>query len=289
MKFSLVIGTLNRLEAIRSCLESISKQTYSNYEVIIIDQSDNNETELYISMLNDKRIIYRHVAFKGLSKARNEAIRIATGNYICLMDDDAYYDMHYLECAQERCSQKKILSGYIFDTVKKTDFAKYKRKTVIHSMTLRDVMRTCPSAGLIIPMNLIEQCGCFDEKFGVGAQYGAGEETDLLLRGIKQGFIVEYVPGLKLRHPVPVKENELYCEISAEKLAKYYEGIGALYKKHFYMGGMKELKKCYLEIWIKFFIRRILVVKYNVGDTNRIIEGFRRGIKEYTSLESRSE
>lgn len=282
MKFSLIIGTLNRLDSIKYCLDSIRKQTYCNYEVIIIDQSNDNKTQAFVSQIEDKRIIYRHVMFKGLSKARNEAIRIATGDYICLMDDDAYYDMYYLENARKCCSENTILSGYIFDTIKNGDFVRYKNKTDIHKMTLREIMRTCPSAGLIIPIKLIKECGYFDEMFGVGSQYGAGEETDILLRGLKNGYVIQYMPDMKLKHPVPVKNSCTSNYTNIEKSVQYYEGFGALYKKHMCIGKMKCLRKYYIEIWVKFFIKRFLFIKYDIHDTNKIIKGFKRGFTNYT-------
>ena len=65
MKFSLIIGTLDRTEAIAICLKSIFEQTWQDYEIIIIDQSSNKLTENYINTLEDKRIKYKH--FTGLT------------------------------------------------------------------------------------------------------------------------------------------------------------------------------------------------------------------------------
>lgn len=276
MRFSLVIGTLNRLEAIKSCLQSISEQTYSDYEVIIIDQSEGIETEEYIKTINDNRIIYRHVKFKGLSKARNEALKFATGDFFCLMDDDAYYDKNYLEEANKNCDTRVVLSGYIFDTIKNTDFVRYRNKTQKHQVNLREIMKTCPSAALIIPMELIKECGLFDERFGVGATWGSGEETDLLLRGIEKGFIVKYIPYMRVKHPVPIKEclNE-----DIQKKVKYFEGLGALYKKHMINGNMRKLQTCYYEIWIKFYIKQLLFFKYNRQDVCKMVNGFKNGLE----------
>ncbi len=276
MKFSLIIGTLNRLEAIKSCLNSINNQTYKDYEVIIIDQSESDETERYISNVIDNRIVYRHVSFRGLSRARNEALKLARGEYICLMDDDAYYDDRYLERAYANCDPNKVLSGYIYDTMKQTDFVSYRDKFEKHKMQIREIMRTCPSAALIIPRGLIDKCGFFDERFGVGAEFGSGEETDLLLRGIKRGFVIEYIPDMTLKHPVPIKEGIVE---SVAKRAKYFEGLGALYKKHLIIEGMRELKWCYVEVWLKFYIKKLLFFKYSISDTNKLISGFKKGLE----------
>ena len=95
MFFSLVIGTLNRSNCIRYCLESLRNQTYSDFEIIIVDQSEDDLTEKMLEDFRDLTIVYERVAFKGLSKARNEAIRQAKGDYLCLIDDDANYCEDY--------------------------------------------------------------------------------------------------------------------------------------------------------------------------------------------------
>ena len=81
MKFSMIIGTLNREKAIKYCLKSLLEQNYENYEIIIIDQSDNDKTEKYVKNLSEKRIKYMHVDYKGLSRARNDALKLASGDY----------------------------------------------------------------------------------------------------------------------------------------------------------------------------------------------------------------
>ena len=92
MKFSLIIGTLNRTEQLKICLKQIDKQIYRDFEVIIVDQSNDNLT---YEMVNNIKVGYKIKYFKseirGLSRARNIALRKADGKYFCLIDDDGYY------------------------------------------------------------------------------------------------------------------------------------------------------------------------------------------------------
>lgn len=277
MKFSLIIGTLNRSEAIKSCLKSIFEQTYTDYEIIIIDQSNNNTTENYIKVLNSSNIIYRHVEFKGLSKARNEALKFASGEYFCLIDDDAYYQNNYLEKASMFLENKTILSGYIFDTIKQNSFVKYKKRFNEKYVSLRMIMRLCPSAALVFPMNIIREVGVFDEQFGVGAKYGSGEETDLILRGLQRGYRVKYIENMKLNHPVPNYNSKDGDETI--KKVQYFEGLGALFKKHYLDGKIYELKFCYIELILKFKIKLILRFVYENDVIKSQYKGFLRGLR----------
>ena len=81
IKFSLLIGTLNRPEMVKICLNRLTHQTYKNFEIIIIDQSENDETQKVAKSFGNLNLRYFKVGFKGLSKARNMAIRIMNGDY----------------------------------------------------------------------------------------------------------------------------------------------------------------------------------------------------------------
>lgn len=282
MKFSMIIGTLNREKAIKYCLKSLLEQNYENYEIIIIDQSDNDKTEKYVKNLSEKRIKYMHVDYKGLSRARNDALKLASGDYFCLIDDDAYYDSDYLLNASKLVKDRKtIVSGYIYDTISERAFVKYNKKKENRQLSIRDITRICPSAGLVIPLNVIEDVGFFDEKFGVGARYGAGEETDLLLRSIKRGYKVIYSSKLYLKHPVPKINNIANEDLNIKKRISYYNGCGALYGKHLKSDFNLSLEICFWEIKFKFLIKRVCFFKYRKKDILYMLRGFEAGYKEY--------
>ena len=98
MKFSLILATLNRPEFVKECLNSLDKQSFKDFEVIVIDQSDDNKTRDIIMENNFSiNLKYEKVKIKGLSKARNVGLSIAKGEYIALVDDDARYKEDYLE------------------------------------------------------------------------------------------------------------------------------------------------------------------------------------------------
>lgn len=53
MKFSFIIGTLNRPQELKYCIESLLAQTYAEYEIIIVDQSADNLTEKMVESFNE--------------------------------------------------------------------------------------------------------------------------------------------------------------------------------------------------------------------------------------------
>lgn len=81
------------------CLDSILKQTYTNLEIILVDDGskDNSGKIADEYALKDNRIKVIHQVNGGLSAARNTGIKVATGEYITFVDSDDYIDVDYIE------------------------------------------------------------------------------------------------------------------------------------------------------------------------------------------------
>ena len=226
MKFSLILATLNRHNEIKECLISLEQQEYKKFEVIVIDQSDDTLTEEVVSEFKKLNIQYFSVDFKGLSRARNFGLQYASGEYCCLMDDDATYSKQYLAEANRMITTAGccILSGKILSmSDHKTPFVRYKDNKNGCELNATDVMAFCPSAALIFPTKSIFECGIFDERLGVGNKHASGEETDFLLRLYDKGYKIIFCNSMIAYHPIkPV------C--SLEPLYNHYLGKGALFK-----------------------------------------------------------
>lgn len=88
-KVSVIIPTYNRAIQVVKAIRSVLDQTYSDLEVIVVDDCSSDNTEEVVKGLNDKRIIYlRHDINKGGAAARNTGIKAAKGKYIAFQDDD---------------------------------------------------------------------------------------------------------------------------------------------------------------------------------------------------------
>lgn len=96
---SIIIPVYNCIDRIQMCIDSILKQSYTNYEIIIInDGSIDGDQDQYneISNINSKiRII--HQENSGVSLARNNGLKAARGEYISFIDADDYIDSNYFE------------------------------------------------------------------------------------------------------------------------------------------------------------------------------------------------
>lgn len=91
---SVIIPTLNRYSYLFDVLKDLENQDYKNFEVIIVDQTDPFREEFYKDWnLNLK---YWYQPEKALWKARNEAIKVAKGDYILLYDDDSRVEKNWI-------------------------------------------------------------------------------------------------------------------------------------------------------------------------------------------------
>ena len=87
---TIITNTKDRGYLIPRCIESIQKQTYSNYEHIIADGGSDN-TEQVVKSYNDPHIIYIRVPQGGPICQTKEAFDISKGDYITFLDDDDEY------------------------------------------------------------------------------------------------------------------------------------------------------------------------------------------------------
>jgi glycosyltransferase involved in cell wall biosynthesis len=88
-KVSVIIPTYNRADYVLEAIESVLAQTYSDYEIIVVDDGSTDETAAVLRPLAEKgviRCVYQ--PNQGESAARNHGIRLARGDYIAFLDSD---------------------------------------------------------------------------------------------------------------------------------------------------------------------------------------------------------
>ena len=92
---SVVIPIYNVEQYLDRCIESVVNQTYTNLEIILVDDGslDNCPAMCDVWAKRDRRINVIHKENAGLGMARNSGLDVATGKYICFFDSDDYVDL----------------------------------------------------------------------------------------------------------------------------------------------------------------------------------------------------
>lgn len=98
MKYSIIIPVHNGEKYIEKCIESVLKQKYNNYEIIIINDNSNDNTTNIIKKYNIK--VY-NVNYNNIGKSRNYGVLKAKGDYIIFIDADDYIDDNLLETIEK--------------------------------------------------------------------------------------------------------------------------------------------------------------------------------------------
>ena len=94
--FSIIIPTHNRASRIKTSINSILGQTYSDFEILIVDDGSTDNTEDVVKSINDPRIRYFKKQNKERAIARNYGILRAQGDYLTFLDsDDLVYPNHF--------------------------------------------------------------------------------------------------------------------------------------------------------------------------------------------------
>ena len=98
-KISIIIPVYNVEKYLRKCVQSILNQTYSNLEILLIDDGSTDESGRICEELNknDSRIKVLHKKNGGVSSARNLGIKRATGKYLIFIDSDDYLEKNMIE------------------------------------------------------------------------------------------------------------------------------------------------------------------------------------------------
>jgi glycosyltransferase involved in cell wall biosynthesis len=89
MKFSVLLPTRNRLEYLKYAVETVLRQDYSNWEIIVSDNCSEEDILGYVQSLNDSRIVYiRTHSFIPVTDNWNNALKNSTGEYVVMLGDD---------------------------------------------------------------------------------------------------------------------------------------------------------------------------------------------------------
>lgn len=99
MKISVIVPIYNVEKYLGKCLNSILEQTFTDYELILVDDgsTDSSGDMADEYALKDDRISVIHKKNGGLSDARNHGIDKANGEYVCFIDSDDWIEKTYLE------------------------------------------------------------------------------------------------------------------------------------------------------------------------------------------------
>lgn len=120
MRFSIIVSFYNIEKYVRKCMDSIISQSYSEFEVIAVDDGSTDDTGNILDHYSevDSRIKVIHKKNEGVNKARKTATSKCAGDYIVVVDGDDWISTDYLEKIDKvlRDTDKEVdivITGYV--------------------------------------------------------------------------------------------------------------------------------------------------------------------------------
>lgn len=107
-KFSIIVPVYKVEEYLDRCIQSILKQTFTDFEVILVDDGSPDNSGIICDnyAAKDNRIVVLHQKNQGVSAARNNGLDIAQGEYICFVDSDDWIEQEMLAEIEADISNK---------------------------------------------------------------------------------------------------------------------------------------------------------------------------------------
>ncbi|WP_304340818.1 glycosyltransferase family 2 protein [Metaclostridioides mangenotii] len=277
MFISLIMPTLNRFDEIDLLMKSLEEQTYKEFELIVVDQNECDKVKSIVENYTDKiDVKYIKSYKKGLSYNRNVGIENAKGQIIAFPDDDCEYESNILQTVVdffENNREYKIFSCKTMDKNKVDSFKKM--ADGVCDIASTNVLDTITSITFFVSFE-DKNYTLFDEKLGVGGEFGSGEEIDYILDLLNRGFRGKYFGDNIVYHPAKKHSK------SKEKFKRDYNygrGFGALCKKEI----VYRKNRKFIKVMLSKLTRNIggLILSSNRDYHSATIKGRISGFRQY--------
>ncbi len=238
-KVSIIIPTYERIDYLKRLLDSIIKQTFSDYEIIIVDDCSANfeEYKQVIQTYQDKvkSLIYirNEKNYRSPVHGRNIGMQLAQGEYIAFCDDDDEWYPEKLQLQVNKFEKSKIKYGLVYtwaDTVdEKTNQVVFRYRGETEGNCLGALLKKdfIPTSSVMVRKSELMEVNGMDEQM----QYCC-EDWDTWVRMLKNGTV---------------------CGVVKEVLLKYYRHPGKCISE------MSEVNRGYIQFYRKHVLLALKV------------------------------
>ena len=232
---SLVVTTLGRVEQVERLFNSLVRQSFTDFDVLVVDQNDDDRLAGLCARSWPFVLRRLHTpGERGASRGRNRGWRQTTGNIILFPDDDCWYPADFLEksvAAMERWGCD-ILSGRAADETGRSINGRFENEP--QPLDTVNVWTTAIEWMVLFRRRALEALDGFDDDIGIGAAtpWQSCEIQDILIRALSAGFRCWYDPALAGHH-----EEMVLGRPDARLMRKahgYARGMGFVLRLHGY-------------------------------------------------------
>ncbi len=171
---SVEMVTYNTERFIGGAIESVLAQSYGNFELVIVDDGSDDDTEQIVSSYTDSRIRYIRQPHRNAATARNTAITHAKGDYILVVDSDDFIDADYIKDVLGFAEQYPDADFYYPSELTLVDesdqptgaewrYEDYTDSAAIVQLLFKLGKSVIPNPGSLIRKSLFERVGLYED------------------------------------------------------------------------------------------------------------------------------
>jgi len=234
---SVIIPIYNCEKYIKNCLDSFTSQTFQDYEIILVNDSSTDSTQIIIDSFKEKNKhlnikCYTNTHNKGEGYTRNLGIKLSEGEFLCFCDADDEYDAQFLEHLSNSIIDSKdlVYCGFdIIDTIH-NKFIPYETKWK-YITNSNDIINSY----LQLKLHFSHVSAMYRKSFLL--------KNNILYNEIcPYGTDIEFVCNILISHPrcgcVPknlyyykIRKNSISTTLNAEKIISPFFALTRVYKK----------------------------------------------------------
>jgi glycosyltransferase involved in cell wall biosynthesis len=171
---SVVIPTYNRASDLKRALKSVQAQTFINWEVLIIDNHSDDNTDQMVCEFNDPRIKLFKIYNNGvIAASRNEGIRKASGEYIAFLDSDDWWKPEKLRLSFDALNAGADIVYHDLFLANKSDQLFFWKKVVTRDLkppifvNLLNNGNCINNSSVVVRKNILSSIGGLSEDYGL--------------------------------------------------------------------------------------------------------------------------
>jgi glycosyltransferase involved in cell wall biosynthesis len=239
---SVVICTRNRPDLIGNAVASVLANDYPDFDLLVVDQSDDGRTGEIVHRLAEGRtnVRYLHSAVAGLSRAYNTGVKETTGEVLAFTDDDCVAPPDWIGAVVGAFAAEpdaEMLYGQVLlpaSLVGVDGLVPTLHISEARRLSRQDGFRIYGmGANFAVRRTLFERIGGFDEVMGGGGPLKSSQDFDFQYRAYVGGATVLLRPDVVVDH-YGLRTGEQW----PATLRAYGVGDGAFYSKHVRCGDL---------------------------------------------------
>lgn len=232
MKYSIIIPTKNRAYCLWKAINSVLSQTYTDFELLVVDGNSTDDTTKLVNSYEDQRIrLIPNENDNGVASARNKGIKESTGEYVGYLDSDDFVYNKWIESVDKYIisnPNKMLFMPNKNYSVKQVDdngklLRVFKEELLFEKPPNTDDIVNlniqCDTNGMIHKRAVIEKMGFWNDSLKLY------EDFEFLLR-----FVGYYPDGFQFIPEVLVSYSRVYGKNSLCSKAKYQDLVDSLEK-----------------------------------------------------------